>query len=55
MVGIIYVYVDTVFRFYGYFFHCLAGCLSMIVWTPAAMGVLYACVCIFVFSPVQCS
>ena len=54
MVGIIYVYVDTVFGFYGYFFfffccfflHCFVGCLSIIVWTPAVLGVLNAC---FVF------
>ena len=48
MAGIMYVYVDTVFGFYGYFFfflfNCLAGCLSMIVWTPAVLGVFYACV-----------
>ena len=46
MVGIIYVYIVTVFRFYEYFFslNCLDGCLSMIVWTPAVLGVSYACV-----------
>ena len=39
------MYVDTVFGFHGYFiFNCLVGCLSMIAWTPAALGVLYACV-----------
>ena len=48
MVGIVYVYVGTVFRFYGYFFFkCLVGCLSMIVWTTAVLGVLYACVSYF--------
>ena len=38
--------IDTVFGFYGYFFfnNCSVGCLSMIVWTPAVLGVLYACV-----------
>ena len=42
--------VDTVFEFYGYFFfflYCFVGCLSMIVWTPALLGVLYACVLYF--------
>ena len=24
--------------------YCLVGCFSMIVWTPAALSVLYACV-----------
>ena len=50
MVGIIYVYFDTVFVC---FFNGLVGCLSMIVWTPAVLGVLYACVlyfCIFTCS-----
>ena len=51
VVGIIYVYVDTVFGIYGYFFffffNCLVGCLSMIVWTPAVLGVFYACVLYF--------
>ena len=45
-------------RYLGYmgtfsFLNRLVGCLSMIVWTPAVLGVLYACVCIFVFAPVQ--
>ena len=54
VVGIIYVYVDMVFGRHRYLFlNCLVGCLSMIVWTPAVLGVLYACVCIFVFAPVQ--
>ena len=45
MVGIIYVYVDTVFGFlWILFFYCLVGCLSLIVWTPTVLGVLYACV-----------
>ena len=50
MVGVIYVYVDTVFRFYGFccwFFYCLVGCFSMIAWTPAVLSVLYACVLYF--------
>ena len=28
----------------GFFFYCIVGCLSMIVWTPAVLGILYACV-----------
>ena len=59
MVGVVYVYVDAVFGFYGlfcvffccfcfclflFFFNCLVGCFSMIVWTPAVLSVLYACV-----------
>ena len=50
MVGVIYVYVDTLFGFMGSFFHCLVGRLSMIVWTPAVLSVLYACV---LYAPVQ--
>ena len=58
MVGITYVYIDTVFGFYGYSFlffflthlYCLVGCLSMIIWTHAVLGVLYV---YFVFAPVQ--
>ena len=45
------IYIGTVFGFYGYFsfifnthLYCLAGCSSMIVWTHAVLGVLYACV-----------
>ena len=41
--------------FVGPFFNYLTGCLSMIVWTLAVLGVLYAFVCIFVFAPVQCN
>ena len=29
------------------FFNCLVGCFSMIVWTPAVLSVLYACVLYF--------
>ena len=47
MVRNIYVYVDTVFGFHGYFFNCLVSCLSMIVWTLTVLGVLYACVLYF--------
>ena len=43
------MWIDTIFAFYGYvdFFpqlYCLVGCLSMIGWTHAVLGVLYACV-----------
>ena len=47
MVGVIFVYVDTVFGFYGYSFLRLVRCFSMIIWTPAVMSVLYACVLYF--------
>ena len=48
MVGITYVYLDIVLGFHDYFFllflsthlYCLIGCLSMIVWTHAVLGVL---------------
>ena len=48
MVGVIYLYIDTVFGFYvlyGFciFFNCLAGCFSMIVWRPTVLSVWYAC------------
>ena len=47
MVGVIFVYVDTVYGFYGCFFLCLVGCFSMIIWTPTVLSVLYACVLYF--------
>ena len=56
MVGVIFVYVDTVCWFYGYsfiffiyffFFLGLIGCFSMIIWTPIVLSVLYACVLYF--------
>ena len=48
MFGVIYVYVDMVFGFYvALVFHRLVGCLSMVVWTPAILSVLYACVLYF--------
>ena len=47
MVGVIFVYVDTVYWFYGYSFLCLTGCFSMIIWTPTVLSVLYACVLYF--------
>ena len=49
----------TLIRYLGftsfvcYFFACLVGCLSMIVWTLAVLGVSYACVlyfCVFTCS-----
>ena len=60
MAEVIYVYVDTVFGFHGFvvvvfsvfvFFNCLVGCFSMIVWTPAVLSVLYACVWHFSICP----
>ena len=33
--------------FKGNFFDYLVGCFSIIVWTPAALSVLYACVLYF--------
>ena len=47
MVGVIFVYVDTVYGFYGYSFLCLVGCFNMITWTPTFLSVLYACVSYF--------
>ena len=48
MIGVLFEYVDTVFGFYGHSFFiyllCLAGCFSMIIWTPAVFSVLCACV-----------
>ena len=49
MVGVIFVYVDKVFGFYGYSFLCFVECFSMIIWTPAVLSVLYACVLYFCF------
>ena len=47
MAGVIFVYVDTVYWFYGYSFLCLTGYFSMIIWTPAVLSVLYAYVLYF--------
>ena len=47
MVGVIFVYVDTVYGFMGILFLCLVGCFSMIIWTPTVLSVLYACVLYF--------
>ena len=38
MVGVIFVYVDTVYGFYGYSFLCLVGCFSMIICRAAAVN-----------------
>ena len=40
IVGVLFVYVDTVYWFYGYSFLCLIGCFSMIIWTPTVLSVL---------------
>ena len=32
------------FLFFNTHLYCLVGCLSMIVWTHAVLGVSYACV-----------
>ena len=48
MVGVIFVYIDTVYWFYGFFFFfCLIGCFTMIIWTPPVLSVLYASVLYF--------
>ena len=44
MVGVIFVYVDTVYEFYGIlFFFSFVGCFSVTVWTPPVLSVLHAC------------
>ena len=50
MVWVIFLYIDTVFGFYGYSFLCLVGCFSMIILTPAVLSVLYAGVLYFYIS-----
>ena len=47
MVGVIFLYVDKVYGFYGYSFLCFVGCFSMIIWTPTVLSVLYAHVLYF--------
>ena len=47
MVWVIFLYVDTVFGFYGYSFLCLVECFSMIILTPTVLSVLFACVLYF--------
>ena len=49
-VWVIFVYVDTVYGFYGYSFLYLIGFFSMITCTPTVLSVLYAyvlsfCIC----------
>ena len=45
MVGLFMCMLIQYLGFMGTFFsNCLVGHLSMIVWTPAVLGVLYACV-----------
>ena len=46
------MYIDTILEYILFFLfnthlYCLAGCLSMLVWTDAVLGVLYACVLFF--------
>ena len=49
------MYIDTIFAFYGHigFFQThldwFVGCLSIIVWTHAVLGVLYAYVVYFFY------
>ena len=33
------------------FSNCLVGCFSMIVWTPAVLSVIYACILYFLYLP----
>ena len=47
MVGVIFVYVDTVFGFYGYSFLCLAVRFSMIILGTCCFE-CFVCMC-FVF------
>ena len=47
MVGVVFVYIDTVYGFLWVFFLCLVGCFSMIIWTPTVLSVIYACVLYF--------
>ena len=55
MIGVIFVYADMVSGFYGYFFLCLVGCFSNIIWIGHLLfWVSHMHVfCIFVFAPVQ--
>ena len=42
MAGVVSVYVDTVYGFlWAFFFLCVVGCFSMIIWTPTVLSVLY--------------
>ena len=53
MAGVIFVYVDTVYGFYGYSFLCLVGCFSMIIWTPTVLSVLYVALYFDLFSAIE--
>ena len=54
MIGIIYMYVDMIFGFYGHFiFNCVVGGLNMIVLDTCCVECLIYMFCIFVFAPVQ--
>ena len=55
MVGVIFLYIDTIYEFfYGFSFFCLVGCFS-IVWTPTVLSVLYACVLYFLYLHLFCA
>ena len=43
--------MGTFFFFVNTHLHYLVGCLSMIVWTHAILGVFYACVLYFCICP----
>ena len=43
----IFIYLNIYFYVFNIHLYCLVGCLSMIVWTHAVLGVLYACVLYF--------
>ena len=48
-------FMGTPFFFFFFFFvNCLVGCLSMIVWTPAVLGVLIMRMCLY-FCTCTCS
>ena len=50
----LYVYIDFfVVDFLKTYLYCLVGCLSMVVWTHAVLGVL--CACVFYFCICSCS
>ena len=47
---VLFVYVDAVYWFYGcFFFLCLIGCISMIVWTPTVFECLLCMRSIFLY------
>ena len=53
MIGVIFVYADTVFGFYGYSFFILSWMFPHDYLDTCCLSVLYACV--LVFAPVQCN